>query len=56
MLNAVANGRKALEFKQEVTNKDELLEAVEKIREAVMETYPGYLELPEWEPSVLMLE
>jgi hypothetical protein len=32
------------------------LEGVEGLREAVMEAYPGYIDLPEWEPALLMLE
>lgn len=29
---------------------------MENIRLAVMLTYPGYIDLPEWEPAFLILE
>jgi hypothetical protein len=39
-----------------LTIKQAIVDAIEGIREAVMEAYPGYIELPPWEPSLLMLE
>ena len=56
MLEACKKAKDAMEFKGEIARKEDLLAAVEGIREAVMEAYPAYLDLPEWEPSLLMLE
>lgn len=56
MLAAVKSAKKVYEFKGQAIIKDELVEAVEGLRTAVMEAYPGYMDLPEWEASLLMLE
>ena len=39
-----------------VIDKKQILQAIEGLREAMMLTYPGYVDLPEWEPSYLLLE
>lgn len=57
MLGAVLKAKKVLEFQPgTIACKETLVEAVEGIREAVMEAYPGYIDLPFWEPTLLMLE
>lgn len=55
MVEAVRKARKTMEPRNDPIPKEELLIAVEIIREAVMEAYPAYIDLPEWEPSLLML-
>ena len=54
MLKAVAEARKLFDFKGQIMEKDLYLEAVECLRDAVMAAYPAYIDLPEWEPSLLM--
>lgn len=44
-----------MDSKNKVISKEELLDAIENIRLAVMLTYPAYLDLPEWEPTYLIL-
>lgn len=56
LLNAVKIGRSAMDSKNKVISKEELLDAIENIRLAVMLTYPAYLDLPEWEPTYLILQ
>lgn len=34
----------------------DILDAIDGLREATMTAYPGYLDLPEWEPAYLLLE
>ena len=37
-------------------NKEEVSEAINLLKGAVMIAYPAYYELPEWEPVYLILE
>lgn len=46
MLEATKKARACMEFTGELVKREELVEAVEGIREAVMEAYPGYLDIP----------
>lgn len=45
-----------MEPKKELINKKDIIEAIENIRLAVILAYPGYFQLPEWEPTFLILE
>ena len=45
-----------MEPKQTVINKGQIVECIEGLRTAMMNAYPGYLELPDWEPAFLLLE
>jgi hypothetical protein len=49
-------GKAAMEPTKEPINKQQLLDAIENIRLAVMMVYPAYIDLPEWEPTLLLLE
>lgn len=56
MLSAVLKAKSVFTFKGEAAQKEDLVAAVESLRNSVMEAYPAYIDLPEWEPALLMLE
>jgi len=48
MLEAVVQARKVFEVKTEPIQKENIIAAIEGLRNAVMEAYPAYIDLPEW--------
>lgn len=48
MLGAVTQARKVFEVRTEPIQKENIIAAIEGLRDAVMEAYPAYIDLPEW--------
>ena len=45
-----------MQAKTTVISKSDIIAAVEGIRAALMNAYPAYIDLPEWEPAYLLIE